>query len=140
MRPKKKVPNYAKQKAAFDQVLETYRSSRSQLSGLGCVNPAKQGGGGGTIDKAKPSLSDFRCDVERIVKTLVASKYLQLFWATYKTYDSENDLEREKFAQRMLGDRRHSWEQRLGAKFIELGLYPSALYLRHERRQCENPL
>lgn len=132
VRLKKKAPNYAKQKAAFDQVLAAYRNSHRQLVGLGCVN---LGHSGGHVpqDKAKPNFSDFRCEVERIVAKLVATKYLQLFWVAYTWYDSDIEIEREKFAQRVLGDRRHSWEQRLGAKFIELGLFPSALYMSHKR-------
>jgi hypothetical protein len=132
MRPKKKVPNFAKQKRAFDQVMEAYRDSRANVTLLGCVN-ISGGGGGGSIDKAKPIPSEFRCDVERIVEALVALKYHPWFWAAYTTYDSPDDIEREKFAQRVLGDRRHSWEQRLGGKFIELGLHPPAKYMQHVR-------
>lgn len=85
------------------------------------------------MDKAKPLPSEFRCDVERVVEALVATKYHLHFWAAYTWYDSDDALDREMFAQKMLGDRRHSWEQRLGAKFIEIGLHPPTLYFRHKR-------
>jgi hypothetical protein len=131
MRPKK-VPNFGKQKRAFDQVLEAYRRSRANVTLIGCVN-INPGGGGGSVDKAKPTPSDFRCDVERIVEALVAVKYHQWFWAAYTWFDSDEYIDREVFAQKMLGDRRHSWEQRLGAKFIEVGLHPTTLYMNHKR-------
>ena len=129
---KKKTPNFAKQKRAFNATMEAYRKTRANVTMIGCVN-IDSGGGGCSIDKAKPTPCEFRCDVEKAVEALVATKYHLHFWAAYTWYDSEDVLDREMFAQCMLGDRRHSWEQRLGAKFIEIGLFPPTLYFRHKR-------
>src|ERR1035438_4219785 len=131
MNKKKKVPNYAKQKAAFDQVMEAYRKSRSH-NGLGAASWSASKGATAR-DPAKPNPSEFRADVENIVEALVAVKYHQWFWAAYSWFDSDEDIEREAFVQRLLGNRRHSWEQRLGAKFIELGLFPPTKYFQHTR-------
>jgi hypothetical protein len=131
MQKKKRQPNFGKQKRAFDQVLEAYRRSHVQVTGLGCINlrPAA----GVRRDPAKPIPAEFRCDVEQTVEDLVGVKYHQWFWAAYSWYDGTDVIEREMFAQRLLGDRRHSWEQRLGAKFIEIGLYPMTKYFGHTR-------
>lgn len=131
MNQKKKVPNFAKQKAAFDQVLEMYRQSRTH-TGIGAASWTVSKGATAQ-DHAKPNVSEFRADVATIVEALVAAKYHQWFWAAYSWFDSEEDIEREMFAQRLLGDRRHSWEQRLGAKFIDAGLFPPSKYFGHER-------
>jgi hypothetical protein len=42
----------------------------------------------------------------------------------YTLYDSEDDIECELHAQELLGNRRHSVEQRLGAEFIKRGIFP----------------
>jgi hypothetical protein len=132
MNQKKKVPNYRKQKAAFDAVLSAYRRTRAHTTGLGCV-PLAPSKGSSVPDLAKPIPAEFRADVERVVEQLVAVKYHQWFWAAYSWYDSPDEIEREMFAQRLIGDRRHSWEQRLGAKFIEMGLFPPLGYFTHKR-------
>src|SRR5208282_2042247 len=126
MNPKKKLPNYAKQKTAFDEVMAKYRLSRKH-NGLGSVswNVAK---GATAQDPAKPNVSEFRADVEKTVESLVAVKYHPWFWATYSWFDSEDAIERGMFAHRMLKGREHSYEQRLGAKFIEIGLFPTTKY------------
>ena len=133
MNKKKKVPNFGKQKLAFDRVMEAYRKTLSHVSGLGCVNlkPTKSQV---AQDPAKPSPAEFRCDVEQTVERVVAVKYHQWFWAAYGWFDSVDTIEREYFVQRLLGDRRHSWEQRLGAKFLEVGLDPPTKYFDHVRR------
>ena len=78
-------------------------------------------------------MPEFRADVEKIVESLVAVKYHPWFWAAYSWFDSQDDLERETFTQCLLGDRRHSWEQRLGGKFIETGVFPPKKYFDHKR-------
>src|ERR1017187_1424845 len=131
MNQKKKVPNFSKQKRAFDEVLTAYRQSRSH-NGLGAASWSASKGATAQ-DPAKPNMSEFRADVEKVVEALVAVKYHQWFWAAYSWYDSEDAIEREMFAQRMVGDRRHSWEQRLGGKFIDAGLFPPKKYFQHKR-------
>ena len=128
---KKKVPNYAKQKSAFDQVLAAYRRSRSS-NGIGAASWSASKGAT-ALDPAKPNMQEFRADVEKVVEALVAVKYHQWFWAAYSWFDSDDAIERELFAQYLVGDRRHSWEQRLGAKFIEVGLFTPAAYFSHKR-------
>jgi hypothetical protein len=112
--------------------MAAYRKTHAHVTGLGCVNlaPSK---GTSTPDPAKPIPSEFRADVERTVEVVVSVKYHQWFWAAYSWFDSTDDLERECFVQRLLGDRRHSWEQHLGAKFIEFGLFPPTQYFTHKR-------
>jgi hypothetical protein len=124
MNQKKKVPNYRKQKSAFDQVLEAYRQSRVH-TGLGAASWTVSKGAM-YLDPtfALTRMPEFRADVEHIVEAQVAAKYHQWFWAAYSWFDSTDEIEREMFAQRLLGDRRHSWEQRLGAKFIDAGMLP----------------
>ena len=129
MNRKKRVPNFAKQKRAFDQVMEAYRTTTAPF--LGCRNlklPALA-----VRDLAKPTPSEFRCDVQLVIASVVAARYHPWFYAVYSWYENPDALAREMFAQRMLGDRRHSWEQRLGARFIKIGLYPTRTYFSHTR-------
>jgi len=99
MNKKKKVPNFAKQKRAFDQVLEAYRNSRAH-NGLGSVNLTVSKGTT-CLDPAKPNMPEFRADVECVVEALVAVKYHLWFWAAYSWFDSTDAIERELFAQRL---------------------------------------
>jgi len=130
MNQKKKAPNYRKNKAAFDEVLTRYRQSR-QHNGLGAASWSASKGA--TADPAKPNVSEFRADVEKIIEALVAVKYLPWFWAAYSWYDSEDAIERGMFAHLLLKGREHSYEQRLGARFVEVGLFPTMLYFNHKR-------
>jgi hypothetical protein len=77
------------------------------------------GGGGKNIGNPK---SDFRCDVEIVLDGIVPSKNRNRFNVTYASW-TDNSIEMEMLADKMLGGQRHSWEQRAGAKFIETGLY-----------------
>lgn len=129
---RRKLPNFSQQKRSFDCVLATYRNSQKHY-GLGCRS-LDATLGSSSSNAMKPNSSEFRCDVERTVQKLIPKQYLPWFWGAY-IFDSVNPLEREIFVQNMLGDRRHSWEQRLGAKFIELKLYPPAEYFIHRRVQ-----
>jgi hypothetical protein len=72
-------------------------------------------------------------DVERIVEALVAVKYHQWFWAVYSWNDSTDEIERGMFAHLMLKGREHSYEQRLGEKFLDMGLAPTKKYFQHTR-------
>lgn len=49
---------------------------------------------------------------------------LRRFHRAYTLYDSEDVIDIEKHAQKVLGDRRHSVEQRVGAEFIRRKIYP----------------
>jgi hypothetical protein len=125
---KEKTPNkrFRENKEAFDLTFAAYRSAKD--TGIGAAVWAN---GGGTVSKnpARPSLTDLRCDIEKIVESHVNEDQLLRFWAVYSVYDSNDYIEREMFADRMIGPKRHSYEQRIGAKFIMSGLYPVQKYL-----------
>src|SRR5271157_6627352 len=86
MNRKKKVPDYQKQKRAFDLVFETYRQSKKQ-NGLAALN-WKPSNGKTLPDLARPTWSEFRADVEILVEKVLADKYHQRFWAAYSWFDS----------------------------------------------------
>ena len=124
MNRKKKRVNYGRQKRTFDKVMATWRGSLS--AGLGSVRLGGAPGAQFKI-KTKPTPVDFRADVQKIVQTVVKGDNLAWFWSAY-SFDSCDPQDIEIFVQHMLGDRRHSYEQRLGAKFIEAGLHPSKYF------------
>jgi hypothetical protein len=126
MKEKKAPKHFRENKLAFDELMSSYRSAKD--TGIGAAVWAN---GGGTVTKnpARPSLTDLRCDIEKIVEAHVNEDQLCRFWAVYSIYDSNDYIEREMFADRMIGPKRHSYEQRIGAKFITNGLYPVQKYL-----------
>ena len=80
---------------------------------------------GGSRNPAKPTPLDFRCDVDKAVKTIVPEGKLRRFYLAYTTPASEDEIEQGVFEQSILGGVRH----RLGAAFgrscfIKRGLYP----------------
>jgi hypothetical protein len=125
MNKKKKVPKYGRNKKAFDRVMDAYRKL-----GAGNINCVRIGGEPGALYKlkTKPSPVEFRADVCKVVKTIVKTEdKLRWFWAAY-SFDSLDELDIEIFTFAMLGDRKHSWEQRIGKAFIEANLYPTKKY------------
>ncbi len=116
---KKKNPPYAKRKRAFDDVMQAYRDS--QIAPLSAIQ--YNDGSGGTRYAAKPTLTDFKCDVERVIKKCV--KHLAFFRAAYVLYDSEDPIEREIHADKIIGEGRHNLEQGMGAEFIKRKLHPT---------------
>jgi hypothetical protein len=112
--------------------MSAYRDARG--AALGCV---RFGGckGPSLRDPALPNLTEFRADVERAVKLVVkTNEQEEWFAAAYVWYDSTDDIERGAFAEKLLGrDRHRRWEQRVGAKFVELGIYPTRVYMDHLR-------
>lgn len=115
----------ADRKEAFDATMAAYRSAQS--TGIGAAGIA--GGGAATKNPAKPNLSEFKADVEKIVESVVLDyASLLYFYSAYIRYDSEDAIEREMFADRLLGEGRHAIEQRLGALFISRGLYSTQKY------------
>lgn len=104
--------------AHFRKVLETTIGA-AKLPGSGRSSP----------NPMKPSVVDFRADVvkalaARIPKDVSVNK----FFDAYVYYDSEDAIEREQHAQKILGDRRHSVEQRVGAEFVLRGIHPCTAY------------
>src|SRR5216683_1170566 len=109
---KKSVP-YAKRKLAFDDVMQAYRDS--QIAPLSAIQYDE--GSTGTRYAAKPTLTDFKCDVERVIKKCVKNR--QIFFIAYVFFDSEDLIEREVYADKMIGEGRHLLEQGMGALFIK---------------------
>ena len=135
MNRKKKRVNHGRNKRAFDQVMAAMRGSIG--AGLGCVRLGGAPGAQYKI-KTKPTPIDFRADVEKVVQQVVKGDKLIWFWGAY-SFDSCDPQDIEVFTYAMLGDRKHSWEQRLGAKFIETGLHPSVYFGDKRAKTEENP-
>lgn len=79
---------------------------------------------GGSRNPAKPTLTDFKCDVELIIAKCVKIGRLNFFKA-YVWFDSEDAIEREIHADKTIGEGRHSLEQGVGALFIKRRLHPT---------------
>jgi len=124
-RKQKAKVNHSGNKRAFDAVM-TYlrRMDRPLLSPSRAVNPERVGSGG-SVNPAKPNLVEFRADVFLAIGAACPSDIdMVKFHLAYTLYDSEDDIDREKHAHKLLGDRRHSVEQRVGAEFIKRKIYP----------------
>jgi hypothetical protein len=120
MKPKKKVPPYGKRKRAFDSVMKAYRESQI------ITISATQFLDGGKTSRyaAKPTAIDFRCDVDKVIKKCVRYDIAR-FYETYVYFDSEDAIEREMMADKMMGEKRHNLEQGMGAEFIRRHLLPT---------------
>lgn len=125
---KKKLPQgFAKNKEAFDSVMNHLRRmGKPTLGHVGAVNiRAQSGGKPAAKNPAKPSTVDFWADVFLAIKAACPRDInLVQFHIAYTLYDSEDAIDREKHAQKILHDRRHSVEQRLGAEFIRRKIFP----------------
>jgi hypothetical protein len=121
--PQKKPRNYAANKKAFDEVMQYYRDTHDV--GLGAMS-YEHVGMGGTPNRAKPTPTDFRSDVELVIYPLLAKKRIPFyrFIAAYILWDSEDPIENEMHAHKLLGDRRHSIEQRMGEEFRNRDIFP----------------
>jgi len=120
---KRKSPQFAKRKHAFDSVLDSYRAARGVQVGVSAVNIGS--GGKGTTNHVRPTLVDFRADVELVFhKVFKAETAWRAFEEAYINFDSEDYIEREVHAQSILGETMHSLAQGLGAEFIKRGIYP----------------
>jgi hypothetical protein len=94
---------------------------------IGCV---RIGGEPGALYKmkSKPSAVEFRADVQKLVHIVVKDPEKRVwFWGTY-AFDSPDPLDIEVFTYAMLGNRKHSYEQRIGKLFVDLGLFPVKKY------------
>ena len=108
---KKKPRNYARNKKAFDCAFELYRA----LSVTTALSARDMSAGrGATRNPAKPTALDFRCDIDNVVKLIVPKKWLIRFYATYTVSASDSAIEQGMFEDKMLGELRHSFEQRIG--------------------------
>ena len=131
---KKRAKNYSKPKRAFDSVLAKYRISESAQIGAVALGSAC---GAKFKRKIKPSVIEFRADVVKVINTAIPSLSDRLWFMAAYSFDSPDPIDIERFVGLMLGDRRHSWEQRIGAKFIEVGIYPTKKYF--SEKPHENP-
>ena len=132
---KAKPPNYAKNKKAFDNVLSRYRA----LSTIGTMSVSKfDESGKATPNPAKPTGLDFLADVQKVFEKIVPAKSLIKFWQVYIERETD-EMTQERLADKVLGPRRHSWEQRCGAEFIRRGVYPvQAKYFNTLRKKRKN--
>ena len=121
MKSRKLKPQFAARKKAFDAVMTAYRQAKD--TGLGTA--PIDGGGKGVSNPVRPSLTDFRCDVEKIFNRVVTAQDMVVrFRACYINFDSENPIDNERYADKVIGSMRHSIEQGCGALFIRKGVYP----------------
>jgi hypothetical protein len=124
---KAKAQNHGANKRAFDAVLGHVRMlGRPWLSPSHAVNPESVGSGG-SRNPAKPTPVEFWADVFIALRSSCPRDVrLVNFFLAYVLgeADTEDAIERELHAQRTLGDRRHSVEQRVGAEFIKRGIWP----------------
>ena len=118
---------YRKNKAAFDGVMNHIRRiGKPTLGHVGAVNlQAQSGGKPAAKNPSAPSMVDFWADVFLAIKVAVPRDIdLIKFHLAYTLYDSDDAIDRELWAQKILHDRRHSVEQRLGAEFIRRKIFP----------------
>lgn len=121
MQQKAKKKDFAKNKRAFDAVIGHYRSLGA-IGSIGALNMEKSGGG--TPNPAKPSILDFRCDVEKVIKKIVPQRHYARFLKAYIFVECTTDIEQEKWADKVLGGMRHSFEQRMGEVFNQRKIFP----------------
>jgi len=121
MKSRKQKPQFAARKKSFDAVMYAYRNAKD--TGLGI--PSLDGGGKGVSNPVRPSLTDFRVDVERVInKVITAQDLVVRFRACYINFDSENPIDNERYADKVIGSGRHAIEQGCGNLFIKNGLWP----------------
>lgn len=118
----KKPPQFAARKKAFDRVLEAYRNAKDTNGGIGA---AALSGGKGVSNPVRPTLTDFRCDCDKVFNHCLRTDIDRLrFRLAYLKFDSESSIEQEMFADKVFGAGRHSLEQGIGARFIAKGIFP----------------
>jgi hypothetical protein len=130
---KKKPPKFAANKRAFDSTMQSYRTANVVvLSAMQYTD----GDGPTSRYEAKPTPTDFRCDVDCVITKCVKHvKRLVRFTMTYIYYDSIDPIDMEIYADKMMGPTRHGLEQGMGAEFIKRNLYPSSKYFKAVRQR-----
>ena len=118
---------HAENKRSFDGVMNHIRLlGRPWLSPCHAVNPESVGSGG-SRNPAKPTPVEFWADVFLAIRATCPKdiSYVNFFLAyVLGDADQEDDIARELHAQKILGDRRHSVEQRVGAEFLRRKIFP----------------
>lgn len=126
MNQKRKPKDHRKAKRAFDSVMVYFR--RCAVATLG-ASKLPGSSGKSSPNPVKPSVIDFRADVMKaVVARLPKDISVERFTSAYIEFDSEDYIEGEVYAQKILGDRRHSAEQRCGDEFVLRGIYPVTGY------------
>jgi hypothetical protein len=133
---KNKAPEFALRKRAFDAVMAHYRSLGTvRLSAMSYGN-----GCAGSFYAARPKSIDYKIDCDRVfIKCLKFRSEQERFAKAYIFYDSDDPIDREIFAQSILGDKRHTLEQGIGALFLKRELYPAVKYFRAIRGKKVKP-
>lgn len=117
--------DYRRNKLAFDSVMGHMRKiGRPWMSPSRALDMSKVGHGG-VRNPAKPTPVEFWADAFLAIRAAIPRDVAPVrFHLTYLLYDSEDKIEIEKHADKMLGGRRHSVEQRVGEEFIRRKIYP----------------
>lgn len=133
----KKTTAFQKNKKAFDVVmLHLRRMDRPFLGPLGAMNFEKAGGSPCPKNPIAPNGVEFRADVMLAIRAAMPKGVrLSNFLLAYLLYDSDDEIERNVFAQKVLGGRVHSVEQRIGAEFVRRGIWPQAGYMFPPRQE-----
>jgi hypothetical protein len=123
MQRKKVKKPYAKNKRAFDKVFTKYREA-GLTSALrsGGLKPGSSKSTGGKNPSDRVTVTDFRIDVDRLVKQVVPARVLQRFEMVYCQPWTDDLIEVSQLAFKLLGGICHSFEQRLGALFVTQNL------------------
>jgi hypothetical protein len=123
MKSRKQKPQFAARKRAFDDVMAMYRQAQDVTGGMGALSISD--GGKGATNPVRPTMTDFRCDCESIINHCVKNQDAVVrFRAVYINYDSEEQMDIERYADKVIGAGRHGLEQGIGALMITRGLYP----------------
>lgn len=117
--------NYRRNKLAFDSVLNHMkRIGRPWMSPSRALDMANIGSGG-SRNPAKPNTVEFWADAFIAIRAACPRDIdLKVFHLAYTLFDTEDAIEQELHAEKLLGGRRHSVEQRVGEEFIRRRIYP----------------
>jgi len=121
MQQKPKKKEFAKNKKAFDVVMSYYRD----LSGIGSISAIRiSDASKGSVNPAKPTPLDFRCDVDKVIKKIVPARFRSRFTAVYILTEAMTEIEQEMLADKVIGGARHSFEQRIGEQLVQRKIFP----------------
>lgn len=123
---------YALHKRAFDDVILYFRRmDRPMLKAMGAVDLERASQSGAKYKPQRKAMSlDFWTDVTVVMTTMLPRGVtLKNFMLAYVVFDSDDEIERNTHAHKILGGRCHSVEQRLGAEFVKRGIYPVGRYM-----------
>jgi len=127
------VKPYALNKRAFDQVILYFRRmDRPLLKAVGAVDPGRAEQKGPRYKPMRKAISlDLWCDIMSAIRASMPRGIpLSKFMLAYIVFDSDDELERNTHAHKILGGRCHSVEQRLGSEFVQRGIHPVKKYMK----------